>query len=176
MFNTLPTNLSKSRISEGCFFLICSFFRYNIEKVPLEHDCGVDYRMIRQILRHDKLVDMGIVLEFQLKSTQDYIIRDVNIIYDLDSKAYNNIVQRNVEQTTPIILILMALPNNEDDWISFEDEAITLKKNLFWYHTDAIELIENENTTRRIEIPLANRLTLDSFTQVIQTYSVTRRR
>ena len=162
----------KSRISEGCFWAVGSYARLKLEKVPGENDAGADYRLIKQILRNKKLSDMGSILDFQLKSTSNWKPNDDVIKYSLKSKNYNDIISRNLEGGTRLILILMCLSEDSDQWIAFEDMQINFSSCIYWYYTDSTEFLSNENSTKLIEIPKSNKLTHQSFNELVQNYSV----
>lgn len=168
----LSENDVKSRISEGCFWAVGSYARLKLEKVPEENDAGVDYRLIKQIRRNNKLSDLGSILDFQLKSTSNWELDGAVIKYSLKSKNYNDIVSRNLEGGTRLILILMCLSENSDQWIAFEDMQINFSSCIYWYHTDSTELLTNEDSTKVIEIPKSNKLTHESFNELVQNHSV----
>lgn len=172
MSHPISLNETKSRISEGCFFSLGSFARYKLEKVPQENDAGTDYRLIKQIERNGSVCDMGGVLDFQVKSTQRWNADREFIRYKLNSKNYNDIISRNKYGQIPIILILMCLHDHEKRWIEFHDQEIIFRKNMFWFHTDSIDLLENENSTKTIKIPRNNRLNVESFAELVENYSL----
>ena len=168
----LPENDVKSRISEGCFWAVGSYARLKLQKVSGEDDSGVDYRLIKQIQRNNKLSDMGSILDFQLKSTSNWELDGDHVKYSLRSKNYNDIISRNIEGGTRLILILMCLSPESGQWISFEEMKINFSSCIYWYHTDSMDLLPNEDSTKLIEIPKINKLTHETFNQLVTNYSV----
>ncbi|MCB9500581.1 MAG: DUF4365 domain-containing protein [Deferribacteres bacterium] len=168
----LSENDVKSRISEGCFWAVGSFARFKLQKVHEEDDAGVDYRLIKQILRNDKLSDMGSILDFQVKSTTNWKLDGDEIKYQLRSKNYNDIISRNIEGGTQLILILMCLSKKTDDWIVFNETQINFSSCFYWYHTDSTVLLPNENSSKLIQIPTSNKLTNKTFNELVNNYSI----
>jgi len=172
MFHPIDQNKSKCRISEGCFYAIGSYAKHKLEKVSYEDDAGTDFRLIKQKLRNGRICDMGCVLEFQVKSTSNYKLYNGYITYKLSSKNYNDIVTRNIEGGTPLVLILMLLPKDEDKWIRISDRSFKIQKNFYWIHIDSKILLKNENSSKTIKIPKLNLLTKDSFNDIVNLFSI----
>lgn len=162
----------KCRINEGCFFALGSYARFKLEKVVQENDAGTDFRLIKQIIRNGKVCDMGGVLEFQLKCTVDWTDEGDFIKYSLRSKNYNDIISRNQENVMPLILILMCLPKDDIPWVDCAIDEVRFRRNLFWYHTNSLEFLANEDSTRTIQIPKENQLTPTTFVELVQKYAV----
>lgn len=170
---SLHENQMKSRISEGIFYAIGSHEKYFLSKVHQEDDCGVDYELKNIININGKPVPTGgNLLEFQLKSTQNYVLNDNSVKYDLEVDAYKKMILRNQLGTIPLILILMCLPSEEDiSWIECRDSEIIFRKSLFWYITESTIIPENKSTYR-IEIPKTQILNCESFTNIVNRYSI----
>lgn len=168
----IDMNTVKCRISEGCFYALGSFAKYKLEKVSADNDAGTDFRLIRQIERNGKVCDLGSILEFQLKASQKWSISKGLIRYKLSTKAYNDIVSRNLYGGIPLILVLMTLPKSSDsDWIKIRNKDLLFKNSLFWYYIDSKDLLGNENSTKTIEIPISNVLSREAFDHLVLNYS-----
>lgn len=99
-----------------------------------------------------KFTDTGWIFNCQLKSTENWGENEDSIIYDIDSNAYNKLV--NWEGITPIFLILLILPKDIQDWLYIDLESLILKKCCHWIRlsgppTDNI-------SSKRIYIPKSN--------------------
>ena len=169
----IDLNDVKCRISEGCFFALGSSAKYKLERVSGEYDGGTDFRLIRQINRSGKLRDGSSVLEFQVKASVNWTEANGHVKYELKSKNYNDIITRNKEGITPLILILMCLPDEEAKCVNISDREIAFRENLYWYHTDSTELLENENSKKTINIPKGNLLNVDTFKYLVKAYATT---
>lgn len=172
MNHPLDLNSVKCRISEGCFFALGSYSRFKLEQVNGSNDAGTDFRLIKQMERKGKVCDLGGILDFQLKSSSNWTLEGQQIKYALASKNYNDIVARNKEGGTPLILILMCLPSNNETWVSMTPESLKFNSHMFWFHTDSIDYVENENSTKTIYIPNTNFLSEKSFQPLITKYSL----
>ena len=167
----IDLNSVKCRISEGCFFAIGSHARYKLEKVPLEDDCGTDFRLIRQINRNGRVCDMGTVLEFQLKATENWKRINGVIKYRLENKTYNDISSRNELGGTPLVLVVMLLPKSNKKWLNISNNQIIFKENLYWYYSSSVNIIKNEASKTTIEIPELNVLDDEAFHFLVKSYS-----
>jgi hypothetical protein len=170
MSHPIDINEVKSRISEGCFFAVGSYARYKLEKVHLEDDCGADFHLKRLYLRNGSISDGGIILDFQLKATENWVDEGDLIKYALATKNYNDMVGRNINGIQPIILILMCLPEDQGTWVCCGSEDITFRKNMYWYHTDETEIRDNENSTITLKFPKNNLLTHETFTTLVNEF------
>ena len=72
------------------------------------------------------------------------------IIYDLESKNYNDLVIENT--SFPSILILFVLPEDEDAWLDASDERLIIRKCAWWYSLEGQPPTTNLGT-KRIKIP-----------------------
>jgi hypothetical protein len=121
---------------------------------PLDYGTDGHFHPVR--LRGNKFVAEGIPLDFQLKATINWSRTDDFIVYDLNADAFNNIVSRSPAETT-LILILLCLPTNSNQWFSAGTEVTELRNCCYWYLPDGPE---TQNTaTQRIYIPISQILT-----------------
>jgi hypothetical protein len=129
------------------------------------HDYGVDGVFNNVIHRGARRVVSGFPLDFQMKSTINWEMKDDHVIYDLESKTYNDIVSRSDAETT-LMLVLLCLPKDCAEWHSVTAEYTTLR-NCCFYHTFQGAPVTNENSTKRIKIPAAQLLTSESLIQLL---------
>lgn len=116
--------------------------------------------------RGKRRVVSGFPLDFQAKSTVDWEINENHVVYDLESKTYNDIVSRSAAETT-LMLVLLCLPKNSADWHSVTADFTTLR-NCCFYHTFKGTPVDNEKSTKRVKIPIAQLLTPDSLIQLLE--------
>lgn len=129
------------------------------------HDYGVDGIFNTVVHRGIRRVVSGFPLDFQAKSTVDWEIKDNFVIYDLESKTYNDIVSRSPAETT-LLLVLLCLPRDSTDWHSVTSQFTTLR-NCCFYHSFQGMTVKNENSTKRIKIPVNQLLTPSSLIQLL---------
>lgn len=94
-------------------------------------------------------------IRVQLKSTSSpsqYTIRENDITYRLKVKNYNDLCMPSV---SPSMLALLILPENEDEWISWNTDELILRGQMYWAGFQNNEKSDNENTVS-IKIPKSN--------------------
>ncbi|MFA4836334.1 MAG: DUF4365 domain-containing protein [Dehalococcoidia bacterium] len=167
----IPQDVKKNRISEGCFYAIGSYAGYELVKIPQDNDYGVDFQLMRQIKRNGRIHSENSILDFQLKCTKNWTDKGSYIVYNLKSKNYNDIISRNKDGSTVLILVVMCLPENSDKWMDISSEEILFRKNMYWFYTNSKELLESEDSTKRIHIPKSNQLDKQTFHQLVNQFS-----
>lgn len=132
------------------------------------YDYGVDGTFNSVIKFKNRMIDTGPAIDFQLKSTGDWEVKDNCIVYDLKAKNYNDIVFRNTHPDSVIsmILILLCLPKDSDSWLEITEEMLIMKKCCYWYY---IKDQQSENTgSVRVKIPISNFLNSEVLTTLIK--------
>lgn len=74
----------------------------------------------------------GFPLDYQAKATVNWELKDGHIVYDLESKSFNDIVSRDEAQTT-MILILLCLPPEKPDWHIATEKSTTLRNCCYYF-------------------------------------------
>ena len=87
-----------------------------------DHDYGIDGTIKEVTNIKGRFFPSGAGICYQLKSSCDVQFQDDVVIYDLESKNYNDLVADTL--TFPIILILFVLPKSEDEWLSVTENEI----------------------------------------------------
>lgn len=123
----------------------------------VQRDYGVDIS-IRQI-------DMGAILDCQLKSTINWSLDDTHIVYDMEAPAYNKLVYRSQNGSYPCLLVLLCLPRDSNDWIFLDEERLELRKCCYWmYLTGA----PTKNSSKiRIRVPRSNAFTPEAIPEIL---------
>ena len=91
-------------------------------------------------------------VDFQLKSTTDYAVRDGEIIYDLRAENYNRLT---ADDGLPQVLILYAMPSDDRLWLSQSEDELCLRKCAYWVSLMGKPKSSNVST-RRVRLPLSN--------------------
>lgn len=90
---------------------------------------GIDVFLTYDLIRKDG-VDVGITVEFQLKSTSMRLRQKGNrISYDLDAKNYRDLKRKSTNQR---FLALLVLPENERDWVICNTNELVLRKCMYY--------------------------------------------
>lgn len=136
--------------------------------VDFSFDYGIDgtYREVEY--RPDsrrKYFDSGFSLDFQLKASKNIEVVDNNIIYDIDSDTYNELIQSN--RGTPCILIVMKLPNDDTTWLDINEEESILRNCAWYVSLEGKKKTENKKKIR-IKIPKKQILTPNALINLME--------
>ena len=115
-----------------------------------EFDYGIDGTIKDVINRNGRYVDGCFGINFQLKSSSNVSFEDGCVIYDLESKNYNDLVEES--SMLPNILILFVLPADNSDWLSVTADQLIMKQCAWWCSLEGQEPTKNQ-ATKRITIP-----------------------
>lgn len=117
------------------------------------HDYGVDGSLHQVSIVNGKRQESGYSFDFQLKASKRCSIDAASsLVYDLDADTYNFLCDRAREnRATPIVLLLLALPEDEADWLSVSPERMIMKKACYWTKIDG-KFTDNV-ATKRVAIP-----------------------
>ena len=93
-------------------------------------------------------------VDFQLKATTDYEIRDGDIRYDLRVENYNQLVK---DDGLPSVLILFTMPDDPSQWLGKSPEELCLRKCAYWVLVRLKGERPSGNVrTVRVSVPLNN--------------------
>ena len=131
----------------------------------LQHDYGIDgsIKEVREI-RPGRHFETGIGINFQLKSSSNITVEDDFLVYDIESKAYNDLVYDGT--VFPNILILFVMPSNENEWLSVERERLQIRQFALWHSLKGLPQTDND-ARKRIRIPLEQILTPDNLSSLM---------
>lgn len=138
----------KEALSQAYVRAVIAKAGFNFGKT--DFDYGIDGTIKDVINRNGRYVDSCFGINFQLKSSCDVTFENGLVIYDLESKNYNDLVAES--SMLPNILILLALPLNSDEWLEVTAEQLVMKKCAWWCSLEGQEPTTNQ-ATKRIAIP-----------------------
>ena len=96
------------------------------------HDYGVDGQFDGVIVREARRAESGHSLAFQAKSTVNWEIKNGFVVYDLETKTYNDLVSRSVAAIT-MLLILLCLPKDRLVWHEATPNGTMLRNCCYWH-------------------------------------------
>jgi len=170
MFEQLQENRIKEGISGGCLTALSSHYGIYLEK-NIDDDYGVDYSIRKIINVNGNLSHGSSILDIQLKSSTKWNFNGDTLSYPLRVKNQNDMIQRNIEGSTKILLILMCLNKDKNKWCNISESELKFQNSLFWYIESSTTTNKSpHNSTKTIYIPKTNILTKDQFTFLIETY------
>ena len=133
---------------------------------PEVHDYGVDGTFQDVLIRGKRRFSSGFPLQYQAKASVNWELKDDNIVYDLESKSFNDIVTRGPAQTT-MILILLCLPRDQPDWHLVTDKNTILRNCCYWGIPTG-NAVPNEKSKKRIWLPTKQLLTPQSLRELLE--------
>lgn len=156
----------KEQLSRHFVELVASRSGFKCASVNPDHGCDlhITRALYVEINGTRRLLDTGEILHVQLKSTcESSVVETADAIkYDLEAKTFNDLVHRRNQATVrPLILVLLVLPDDQNEWLRIEPGELLLRRTAYWYYPEA-GLDYTENTSKvRITIPRTNVMTLD---------------
>ena len=97
------------------------------------YDYGVDGTFSKIQIIGNRRLETGFKVDYQLKATINWQMESDKIVYALEAKTYNDLVERNRRaRVAPLILILLCRPKNEREWLKNDEECLLLKKCCYW--------------------------------------------
>jgi hypothetical protein len=152
---TLPTQTIQELISTSYVRAVIAYAGFSPSRP--ENDFGVDLEVRRIQKFQSKIIDSSVVLEFQLKASINWEIKDSHVIYDLEADAYNKLVYRRDRTSMPCILVLCCLPKEQSSWLKISEDEFIIRKCCYYHLIDGEE---TKNTgSQRIKIPRTQLLT-----------------
>ena len=128
-------------------------------------DYGMDGAFHEITARGGRLVESGFQIQFQLKASTNCVFTDDNLRYGLKATNYNDLVETNVG--TPRILLVLALPKEDTDWLDLSIDALILRRCMWWHSLHGQARTSNERT-RGIRIPLDQQLTVKGLRELMR--------
>lgn len=90
-------------------------------------------------------------LDVQLKCTSDASKEKADhVSWQLTRDRYNILCQ---DSSTPIILVLVMLPEREEEWIEHSADALILRKCAWWVWLQGQRMLEEHEASIHIKIP-----------------------
>ena len=118
-----------------------------------EFDYGIDLSVhaIRQ--KGQRYFESGFNLDIQAKSSTRATLTPSTVMYDLEVKNYDDL--RDIDVGCPRILVLLLLPEDEEDWTEQSESNLLLRRCAYWLSLRGMEPTTNTASVR-ITIPRAN--------------------
>src|ERR1700743_3814922 len=98
----------------------------------------------------------GRQVHIQVKSVQEHLIRsgDQRISYDLETKNYDDLIDRRNElgSLIPLILVVFIFPTDQEQWLTLTTEELIIRKRAYWYIPDENASYTPNSTSQVIHI------------------------
>ena len=148
----------------GRIGMTCSYrdFDYGID-VTL-NDVRERARRTRSGKRYN---ESGHKLDIQIKSAtiaKTATVRDEEIVYDLDVDTYDDL--REPKVGTPRILVLLVLPESEEEQLHQTENSLCLRQCCYWLSLKGKEAVKNRFKVR-LELPRENVFSEDALRRIM---------
>lgn len=125
-----------------------------------ELDYGIDGTFNEIRILNGRRFQSGFLLHFQLKASTQWQQDGDRIIYDLEVKTYNDLLEMQASGAIPCILILLTLPKDRERWLECTKTRVTIGGGCYWYYPSGSATTNKES--KRIRIPQQQLLTPES--------------
>ena len=102
-------------------------------------------------------------MDLQLKAASSPRIREDGLHFRLGAKNYNDL--RELPRRNPIILAVLELPPNRDDWLDCDGEGLTMRRRAWWLSLAGYP--ETDAETQTVILPHSQLLTPNSLTDLM---------
>lgn len=134
------------------------------------HDYGVD-GSINEVTRiNNRFRESGFSCDFQLKSSIKWKESEQSIDYDLDVDTYDYLCERAKNNSNPIILILLALPESHTEWLNISDDQLVMKKACYWIKLDG--LLTDNTSSKRVYFPKKQIFNVENLRLLFQELTI----
>lgn len=125
-----------------------------------EFDYGIDGTVTEITRLSGRYSESGYKLDYQLKASVNVTKTGGEIVFPLEAKNYNDLVEEFVG--TPRILIVYSMPQDEGVWLETSGEALILRHCAWWISLKGKEKTTNTDT-KTVHIPEANILDVEGL-------------
>lgn len=136
------------------------------------HDYGIDVTLNQVTMANGRLTETGCRLDIQAKSTTRWTITASRVEYDLDIRAYDALRTRRL--MVPRILVLLALPEDESEWLSWSQRELQLRQCAYWCSFRGGEKISNLSSVR-VKIPATQPFSPDELRMIMKLVCANKR-
>ena len=126
-----------------------------------------------------RYLTIGKSVDIQVKAVTERYVQGINepeitnVKYALEAKNYNDLVVRANERGVcmPLILCVVVIPDNRDEWYSLTEEELIIRRCAFWYRIEpgTPETTNTSNVT--ITIPKTNLISDEFYDEVFNSLS-----
>ncbi|TDY40482.1 uncharacterized protein DUF4365 [Alicyclobacillus sacchari] len=105
-------------------------------------------------------------LDVQLKSTAQDILYEEVIKFPLKRKNYDDLILKDI--LVPRILVVVVLPDAEQEWLSQSEDGLLLRRCGYWISLSGRPETDNQYSVM-IEIPRRQVFSVESLTEIMRT-------
>lgn len=145
----------------------------------VSRDYGTDLtiRKASYCSHNKRYLTMGKIVDIQVKAvTEKYVVGldDDNvdsIKYALEVKNYNDLVRRANEAgiCAPLILCVVVIPTNKDEWYTLNVGELIIRKCAFWYKVPVGQNESQNSSSITITIPKKNIVSKNFYNELFES-------
>lgn len=155
----------KEQISVAYISTICAMAGILFEQQKRDED-STDASLSLDVKLDDE-VFFNSYIRVQLKSTSSvnlYSEDENSICYKLKVKNYNDLCART---TTPMLLMLLILPEEKDLWVNWSEEELLIRGRMYWQHFPTGNYSNNSESVT-VTIPKTNIINDSSIVELMR--------
>lgn len=144
---------------------LCAKNGYILERVGRDND-SVDVRISCTALPADDCLAYSPMLNVQLKATYGNFkqLNTGDYSFALPVKNYSDLIK--VNRMIPIILVVLHMSEDENDWVIHHNDRLEIKKCAYWVSLKGKEPSDNGGTVN-VRIPQNNILSCDKLKEIM---------
>jgi hypothetical protein len=109
-------------------------------------------------------------LDVQLKATRTPPAeQEAHYSFSVPAKQYNILRMREVR--TPLVLVVLFLPENMEEWLSHSEEGLIARRCAYWVSLRGAEPLPEEQGSRTVYVPRAQVLSVAGLTRLMERVS-----
>ena len=152
-------------VSREFLRILAHMHGYKIHEPAMDHGVDMTVCPVRERIEPNgqrRFLDSQMRLDFQIKSTTSagVVLGLDDIKYDLEAKTFNDLVDGRIEPL-PLHLLLVVLNERPPACVNIDLTQISVVGSAFWFLPEKDEVPTANVATKRISIPIANRLQAD---------------
>jgi hypothetical protein len=105
-------------------------------------------------------------LDLQIKSTARDAGHPQSIAYPLKRRNYDDLVLTNL--LTPRLLVLVVVPPQPEQWLTFSPEHLVLRRSAYWCSLAGLPASKNAESVT-VQVPRANLFDVAALTRLMQS-------
>ena len=125
-----------------------------------DFDYGIDLTIREVIDRRGRLIESGLGIDVQAKSSTLAYAENGDLVHDLEARSYNDLCHGRIG--SPRILILMVLPEEEVQWTTLTEETLVLRRCAYWLSLRGATPSNNVRSVR-VRIPRSQIFSLEAL-------------
>lgn len=138
----LPVNHIKSELSLAYILALSAAAGFACEFTRVDLD-SVDATLQARGLIDETCKWHGAKIEVQLKASSVLDTAGESFAFDLPVKNYNDL---RVQRVNPAILVVLALPKSQSEWIRHDNKCLSIFKCAYWHNLLGAPETKNKNT------------------------------